>query len=318
MAELVSVIMPVYNAAKFVKASVDSILGQTYPAIEICIVDDGSTDGSSAMLDSFSDPRINIIHTNNRGVANALNTALEQAKGKYIARQDADDLSMPSRIEKEVAFLEKNNAYDLVGAQARIIDPEGAGKGFLKHAATNAKLQYDLLWDSPFVSSTTMFRSKCLETTGKFYSGSDLFEDYNMWSEIAKQSKVANLDEVLLDYRELSSGLSFTTTNSSLRVFNQRRKNISSAFPSFDKKIVEALALSGSSRTRISSLSEVRRIYKTMFTHFEKMDATPEEMKLIRADLAERMNAFRWMTGENKNALYYPGRLLEKIFYPKQ
>lgn len=317
MAELVSVIIPVYNAAEFVKASVDSILAQNYPEFEIIIVNDGSTDQSGEVIRSFSDQRIKIIQQQNSGVANALNVAIENSSGKYIARQDADDISMPDRIRLLVEFLEKNPSHGLVGGQARIIDAKGASKGFLKHATGNTKLHYDLLWNSPFVSSATLFRRACFEKVGGFYSGKELFEDYDMWSRIALHYKLANLPEVLLDYRELSTGLSFTTENSSDRVINQRRKNIASVFPSFEKEIVEALALCGEQRRPISSLSQLKHIFRMILEHFESEGATAEELAAIRADLAGRMHTFRWMTSENKNAFYYGGRILEKLFYPK-
>ncbi|HET6990699.1 MAG TPA: glycosyltransferase family 2 protein [Bacteroidia bacterium] len=317
MDELVSVIIPVYNAAEFVKASVESILLQTYSNLEIIIVNDGSTDHSAEILNEFSDSRIKLIHQENSGVAKALNTALGNVSGKYIARQDADDISMPDRIKLQVDFLEKNTEYGLLGAQARIIDAKKIPHGFLNHATGNVKLKYDLLWDSCFVSSTTIFRKDCLSKTGNFYSGKDLFEDYNMWSAISCYYKIANLPDILLDYRELSTGLSFTTTNSFDRIFNQRKKNISTKFPLMDKNLVEALAFCGKKRTHVSSLSQIRKVYEMIVRHFESIGATKEEMTEIRTDLAERMHTFRWMTGENKNIFYYPGRILEKLAYPR-
>lgn len=318
MAELVSVIIPVYNAGEFVKASVDSILAQTYTGFEIIIINDGSTDNSLAILENIHDARIKIFSQPNAGIAAALNKGIELSKGKYIARQDADDISLPQRFEKQVRFLEVNNAYGLVGGQAEIIDRSGkAVNRFLKHATTNGKLQYDLLWNSPFVHPALMIRRECFERAGGFYTGKELFEDYDMWSRIALHYKLANLPEILLQYRELSTGISFTTTNAPERVINQRRINIATRFPLLDKEIVNALALSGIKRTRISSLSQVKRVYKMIVDYFESAGSTREELIAIRENLAERMHAFSWMTGENKNLFYYPGRILEKFFYPK-
>lgn len=315
---LVSILLPVYNAAEFVKASVESILAQTFRHFEVIIINDGSTDDSLAIIESISDSRIKIFTQLNAGIAAALNKGIVLAKGKYIARQDADDISLPQRLEKQVKFLEENSSYGLVGGQAEIIDRSGKpANRFLKHAATNGKLQYDLLWNTPFVHPSLMIRKECFEKEGGFYTGKELFEDYDMWSRIALHYKLANIPEILLQYRELSTGLSFTTSNSSERVINQRRKNISTRFPSLDKEIVGGLALSGIRRTRISSLSQLKRVYKTIIAYFESSDATSAELAEIRANLAERMHAFRWTTGENKNAFYYPGRILEKLFYPK-
>ncbi|CAN5905267.1 hypothetical protein BH11BAC7_BH11BAC7_28420 [soil metagenome] len=319
MTELVSVIIPVYNAAEFVKDSVDSILAQTYRDFEIVIINDGSTDNSLAVIECIQDVRIKIFSQPNAGIAAALNKGIALSKGRYIARQDADDISLPLRFEKQVKFLEEHTDYGLIGAYAEIIDRSGkVTDRFLKHATTNMKLQYDLLWNTPFVHPSLMIRKECFEKAGGFYTGKDLFEDYDMWSKIALYYKIANLPDILLQYRELSTGLSFTTSNSNDRIINQRRKNIAARFPSLEKEIVDGLALSGTARTRISSLAQLKRVYKMIIAHFESEGATTEELAAIRKDLAERMNAFRWMTGENKNALYYPGRILEKLFYPKK
>jgi glycosyltransferase involved in cell wall biosynthesis len=315
---LVSVLIPVYNAAEFVKDAVESILAQSYSDFEVIIVNDGSTDSSLEILESIKDNRIKIISQPNAGIAAALNNGIEHTSGKYIARQDADDISLPGRLEKQVEFLEKNAGYGLLGGWAKIIDKEGKATGrFLKHDTTNAKLHYDLLWNSPFVHPSVMFRKECINKVGGFYTGKELFEDYDMWSSIAKYYKLANLPEVLLNYRELSTGLSFTTQNSNERVINQRRKNLAATFPTLEKEIIEALAWSGKKRTRISSLGQVKRIFEIIIKHFEAIGASQEELSAIKTDLAERMYTFRWMTGENKNAFYYPGRLLEKLFYPK-
>jgi len=316
MTPLVSVLIPVFNAEKYIRESVESILGQTYSNIEILVVNDGSSDGSYSILKEIKDERIILLNQENQGVAVALNRALNQAKGKYISRQDADDISFPNRIEKEVVFMEENKQVGLVGAWATVIDSQGKSKGQLKHSVSNRKLQYDILWDSPFVSSTTMFRKDCLEKTGMFYEGNDLFEDYSMWSSISRNYELANIPEILIKYRELSTGLSFTTANSKTRLINQRRKNISHHFSNFSETEIEGLAKSGFERTKINSISDLKKIYDQITKHFITAELSSADKENIKRDLLGRLHSFRWLTGQQKNMLYYPGRAIEKLLYP--
>ena len=125
---LISVIMPVFNGENFLQDAVGSILGQTFTDFELIAIDDGSTDNSTALLESFrlNDRRVIIQrHTENQGVTAALNTGLALARGKYIARMDADDISLPVRFEKQVAFMETHPEIDILGSAVRLMDERG-------------------------------------------------------------------------------------------------------------------------------------------------------------------------------------------------
>ncbi|MDR3668482.1 MAG: glycosyltransferase [Ignavibacteriaceae bacterium] len=123
--ELVSVIMPVLNAEKYITSSVNSILNQTYDNFEFIIIDDGSSDNTATKIKEISDSRISFYSRSNEGLINQLNFALSVSKGKYIARMDADDLCDISRIEKQVEFLENNNDIQLVGSNYYYINRNG-------------------------------------------------------------------------------------------------------------------------------------------------------------------------------------------------
>ena len=104
----VSVILPAYNAAAHLGKAIDSILGQTFPDLELIIINDGSTDSTTELLARYHDPRVKVITQENLGLPKALNQGLAIAQGAYIARQDADDISLPSRLEKQVHFLDQH------------------------------------------------------------------------------------------------------------------------------------------------------------------------------------------------------------------
>jgi len=307
----VSVIMPVYNAEKWLMQSVNSILGQTLTNWELIIVNDGSTDGSAELLSTFTDSRIRVLHQSNAGVSAALNKALEYCSGPYIARLDADDVSLPERLQKEVDFLSCNPQYGLLGAAAEKIDQYGNPLGFHRHPLSNMRLQYGLIWDCYFVSSTVMFRRECLQKVGRFYTGTDLFDDYSMWSSIAANYQVANLPDVLLKYRVLDSGLSHTTLNSRARLVNQRKKNIVFHFPELSAHHVEALAYSGFQRTHLPA-KDVKMLYEMIADKF----ATGTDAAEIISDLKARFqNTFRLVTPDNLGVCYKLLRPAEKLMF---
>ena len=117
----ISVVMAVYNGEKYLREAIDSILNQTFKDFEFIIVNDGSTDRTREILESFIDPRIVLIHQEHMGLTKSLNRGIALAKGKYIARQDADDISMAERLEKQFNFLESHENVALLGTAGHII-----------------------------------------------------------------------------------------------------------------------------------------------------------------------------------------------------
>ncbi|HOV13573.1 MAG TPA: glycosyltransferase [Spirochaetota bacterium] len=227
---LISVILPVYNGSLYLKEAIDSILKQTFTDFEFIIINDGSKDNSEEIIKSYKDYRIIYISQQNRGLAATLNIGIKLSKGKYIARMDQDDISLPVRFEKQIDFLEKNINYDLVGTWAKIF-PDKTNKRFHKHPTDNIKLKYFLLFNNPFVHSSVMIRKSVFDKVG-FYSedkGRQPPEDYELWSRIARVSFIANIPEVLLFYREVSTGMS----NDKFNPFLEKIKIISSENISF-------------------------------------------------------------------------------------
>jgi len=229
---LISVILPVYNAEKYLKESMDSILSQTFSDFEFIIINDGSKDKSADIIKSYSDSRIVYIEQQNMGLANTLNKGLAIAKGKYIARQDNDDVSHKDRFKKQIEFLEKNPTIALVGTWAKIIDELGNDTGRShKHACNSDYLKLELVFDNPFVHSSIMAKKDCLLKVGGYDPSNEIFEDHNLWSRVSYQYDVANLPEELLLYREVNTGMSKTTSTYSLRVSKQCSNNLNYYLP---------------------------------------------------------------------------------------
>jgi glycosyltransferase involved in cell wall biosynthesis len=193
---LVSVVMPVFNAAGTVEEAVQSMLDQTYAHLEILVVDDGSSDGSADVVARLRDPRVRLLRRDHRGLVATLNDGCEQAQGEYVARLDGDDTSRPGRIEKQVECLRAYPDVGLVGTWAEII--EGGARGLFTPPESAQALRRYLLRDNPFVHSSVMFRRSVFREAGGYPHG--LAEDYRLWIRVARSWRIAMLPEVLVTH----------------------------------------------------------------------------------------------------------------------
>jgi glycosyltransferase involved in cell wall biosynthesis len=209
-APLVTVVLPVRNGAADLPKAVDTILAQTFADFELIAINDGSTDRTGAVLDSLRDPRVRVIHQHNMGLAAALNRGISMARGQYIARQDHDDWAKPTRLEKQVAFLEAHPDCALVGTRAEVWRGDQRTDRALDHPTDDVALRFELLFDSSFVHSSVMMRKAALDVVGAYATDPARHppEDYELWSRLARRYRVANLAERLTIYREVSNSLS--------------------------------------------------------------------------------------------------------------
>ncbi|GAB1545569.1 hypothetical protein NUACC21_82450 [Scytonema sp. NUACC21] len=199
----VTVLMAVYNGERYLQEAIESILNQTFLDFEFLIVNDGSIDSTREIILSYNDPRIRLVNNdNNLGLTRSLNKGLQLAKGELIARQDADDISEPERLAKQVAFLERHREVVLVGTWYKEIDAYGKLIGDRQLPCDYIQIRWGLLFYCPFVHSAVMLRkSTVLEHIG-FYDESLVYaQDYELWCRIARHLVVANLDEYLLKLR---------------------------------------------------------------------------------------------------------------------
>jgi glycosyltransferase involved in cell wall biosynthesis len=207
---MITVVLPIYNGTKYLKEAVQSILDQTYADFELIMIDDGSTDHSADIVSTFIDPRIRLYPQENKGLAVTLNRGIALAKGKYIARQDQDDVSLPDRLSKQVGFLEANPDYGMVGTWASILNESRPTGRTHKHPTNDLALKFDLLFNNPFVHSSVMIRKSVFEEVGGYCTDKNRQppEDYELWSRIARKFKVANIPEILHVYREIPQSMS--------------------------------------------------------------------------------------------------------------
>lgn len=201
----VSIVMPTYNAAPHIGDATQSILSQSYRDFELIIVDDGSTDGTLDIIDSFDDKRITLINRSGSGITGALNRGLREASGKYIARQDGDDISHPDRLEKQVSFLKEHPKVALVGTASKIIDENG--RLIDKRHVLRQPTIDDLVQKNRFIHGSVMMRRDAVESVGGYDETFKYTEDYDLWLRIAEKHPVRNIDEFLYNLRLLNTSI---------------------------------------------------------------------------------------------------------------
>jgi glycosyltransferase involved in cell wall biosynthesis len=203
-APVVSVVMPVYNGERFLAEAVESVLGQTYADFELVAVDDASTDASGRILDGYREPRVRVLrNSRNLGGAGSANRGIAEARGVYVARLDQDDVSLPERLAKQVAFLERHPDVALVGTWAQLIDGEGRPIGERRFATGSDELRDTLLRFCALVHSSVMFRRAPVVAAGGYGTGAlgRHCRDYELWLRLSETMRLANLPEVLVKYR---------------------------------------------------------------------------------------------------------------------
>ena len=201
---LLSVVMPTYNASvPILKEAVDSIMNQSFRNFEYLIIDDGSSDETPDYLDSLTDPRIRIIRNKrNIGITKSLNIGFREARGKYIARMDSDDISMPDRFEKQVDFMEKHPDVVVCGSEASFY--KGDTHSYKRTAHDMERYRIRMLFTNPGpIHSTAFFRREVMLQHHIIYDENLKYaQDYGMWMTISKYGRIYILPEKLLLYRQ--------------------------------------------------------------------------------------------------------------------
>jgi len=224
----VSVLLPVHNAARYVSATIQSVLDQTWTDFEFLITDDGSTDASADIIRQATrhDPRVHFRQQANAGFAETLNRMLEVARGKYLARIDADDMAYPLRFAEQVHYLDSHPEVAVVGTAVMNIDRDGDSLGSSLFPVDHDAIESSLLAGSGgIIHPSTMIRGSAMRQVGGYASDLPIVEDQDLWLRLARVGRLANLEGVLLKYRVHDENMSFTGTAeaaANLRIVLQR------------------------------------------------------------------------------------------------
>ncbi|MCD4811620.1 glycosyltransferase [bacterium] len=201
---LVSIVIPVHNGEKFLREAIESCLNQDHPTLEIVVVDDKSTDSTLEILREYEskDERIRVLSVEKQnGLGNVINIGIRASKGKYIARMDADDIMYPSRISKQVEYLENNPRCVAVGGQIDIIDGEGKITGKREYAIEDRDIKKNMFLFQPFAHPAVMLRRDAVESVGLYPEDMWKVEDVKFFFLLSQEGEFHNLSDTVLKYR---------------------------------------------------------------------------------------------------------------------
>lgn len=205
-APFVSVVMPVYEGERFLAEAIESVLGQSYEHLELVLVDDGSRDRSWEIAGEYArrDARVRPFRNErNLGIVKTRNRAFAEAdpSSEYFAVMDGDDVCMPDRLERQVAFLQAHPEHAIVGGNTLIIDEHGAQIGERRYPSAHEQIARVITRYNPIAQPTVMIRRSALDAVGRYSERFPRCQDYDLWLRMAARFKVANLDAYTLKYR---------------------------------------------------------------------------------------------------------------------
>ena len=284
----VSVVMAVYNGEKYLKKALESILGQTFSDFEFLIVDDASTDQTISILKSYQDPRIKILNNSqNIGLAASLNKALYVCKGEYIARQDADDISLLKRLEQQVAFMEENREVGLLGTSWYSINEQGERLGV--NYSSDADLSVHFI-----AHGTVLLRRSCLIKVGYYREIFRYAQDYDLWLRLGEKFKIRNLRTPLYCLRIHEDSVS------------QKKER--------EQALYSCLALKMAEERKVKGKDSLDDLGKAVAARDKiiKLDGKPEKKLLSQQYFIWSQAAFA--LGENRKAIKWSLRAWKKNF----
>lgn len=211
---MLSVILPAFNAERYLARAIDSVLEQTFSDFELIVINDGSTDGTLDIISQYTDPRIKPVHlSENAGLISALNLGLKMASGRYIARMDADDISLPERFAEQIAFLEAHPDYVACGTSIINFtdDPKhGDGESYMRYPTSDEEIRVALhFFERNICHPTVMFCSSAIKEHGILYRVEyPHAEDYRLWIDLSKLGKLHNLSKGLVKYHRHQNQIS--------------------------------------------------------------------------------------------------------------
>ncbi len=255
MSPTVSILMPVYNTALYLREALDSMLAQTFTDFELLVLDDCSPDNAGEILDRYNDPRIKRYRgEHNEGLANILNVGIDMARGKYIARMDSDDISLPDRLKVQVEYLESHPDVDLCSCAMRLF---GSREGLWVRDTDPDKVRISALFFSPVLHASSLWRREAFEGRGlRFDQSAVPAEDYDLWCRaLVAGLRLVNLPDVLYLYRIREGQATEDTSRTSPKECDIRRRYFRAAFPhASDKMEADFLALPDLPRPRMALL----------------------------------------------------------------
>jgi hypothetical protein len=289
---LVTVLMAVHNGERHLQESIDSILAQTFEGFELLAVDDASTDATPRILAGYSeaDARLRVVRNEqNLGLTRSLNLGLRTSRGRYVARQDADDVSAPDRLARQTAFLEANSDVTLVASSYVRIREDGSAIAVRPVPTDAIGIRWRLLFLNAFAHSSVMFRRDAAERLGGFRAEFAFAQDYDLWSQLAWSGAVAALPEPLVQYREAEGSMTATiagAVDDVDRISRNNMRRLGSAgarvAERVDREAAWRLLLAGTGSLTLSRAVVAARDIVTLERAFARSERLPVRIRLRR------------------------------------
>lgn len=293
MAPKVTVLMSVYNGEQYLSEAIESILHQTFSDFEFIIVDDGSVDSTWDLLTLYraQDSRIVLLRNEeNLGIPRSTNKGLTRARGKYIARTDADDVSLPERLARQVSFLEEHPDVGVLGGAVQIIDGAGNASDIWRFPAEHGVLRWRLCFGNPIMHSTVMMRREVVNRVNGYDVEMEVALDYDLWRRLSSVTRLANLQDVLLCLRRHEDSLT------SKRFPQQRDNSIKISQVGIAEILGQDVPLEVVQRlwaqqfeTSSGLLQVARLIYRLCQATVTHSALSTDEKRAIRRDAANRL-----------------------------
>ena len=302
---LVTVLIPVYNRPAVVN-TIKSIIKQSYHNLEILIIDNASTDNTVDMIHQINDNRIRLfVNEENRGQTYSLNKGLAEASGKYIARIDSDDLAFPERIKKQVAFLEGNPDFVLIGSWVQFISDNDELGMIVKMPTTNEGMRIMQTVSCGMYHPSAMYRRDVIAENNLIYDADiHMAEDYDLWARLMKYGKACNLAEPLVYYRRGNNNDSRHHHDLMGQESTQIRKRICEGLPEkeFDKAAIgREIELEWKQKKNLVECISIYRFYKKYLN--DHLDSNSPDYPILKQHFAIKIysscfvNNDKWYAG---------------------
>ena len=261
----ISVILPVFNGEAYLRESIDSILNQSFTDFELLIINDGSTDHSQEIINSYQDSRIELIHNPiNLGLVGALNVGIDKARGTYLARQDQDDISEPNRLQLQFATMEQGH-IDLCGTRWSTMQSDGKIISDAQIPFSKDSILACLATTVPFAHGSVMMRKSFMSEHHLQYDKTYLAEDYSLWIRFAQAgARFTNLDQSLYRYRMHPQSLSSTKKAAYQRSAKKLRRDL---VKQNSVRCEQALVKLTKSNAAVDALNYRESIYAAMLAY---------------------------------------------------
>lgn len=324
----ISVVMPAYNAAGYLEEAVSSILGQTFRDFEFIIIDDGSTDATPSILKRYAalDSRIQVYRQENQGMISALNRGCRLSRGEYIARMDADDISLPKRLERQLEYIERQTQIGIVGTWIYNMDQNGSVKRAWCPPTNPKVLQWTHFFGVCVSHSTVLMRREILENLDFYRPEAIHGEDVDLWLRASSITEFGNVPEILSKYRVWSA----STHQIGLQMRSERHVQLLASHIKGLLNVEPAIeAVAGLRQTRVGpppeNLSQIRLtaalIQQLYETFVKKNNLTSEERREISWDAAKKvaslaLQASRFDTQTSASLLMKALQLDYRLLHP--